>query len=159
MTAILGRQPGDEGRLPKHAKRVHRRQQRQARIGGVDEHDAAVAEHADVVDIDLAGGVPDARHIIAIGAVHGLVGGQDVLETPDLEGGRQYQALLVGPQSHRPAGADLVNRKTSGVIDADEIKPPGLVGGEGETDLIGLEPTRHATRAGDVRRRQLRQRG
>ena len=56
------------------AESMHRRQQRQAGIGGVDEHDAAVAEHADVVDVDLAGGVRDARHIIAIGAVHGLVG-------------------------------------------------------------------------------------
>ena len=159
MAAILGRQPRDEGRLPEQAEGVHRRQQRQARIGGVDEDDAAVAEHADVVDIDLARGVPDARHIIAVGAVHGLAGGQDVLEAPDLERGRQHQALRVHPQPHRPAGADLVNSKPTGVVDADEIEPPGLVGGEGEADLIGAQPVCQATRAGDVRCRQLRQRG
>src|ERR1700722_2248429 len=69
-----------------------------------------------------------------------LVGGHDVLEAPDLECGRQHQALLVGPQSHRAAGADLVNGKPLRVVDTDQIEPPGLVGGEGEADLIGVEP-------------------
>jgi hypothetical protein len=63
---------------------------------------------------------------------------------------------LVGPQSHRAAGADLVDGKPLGVVDPDQIEPPGLVRGEGKTDLIGVEPARHAARTGDVRRRQLR---
>ena len=37
----------------------------------------------------------------------------------------------------RPAGADLMDGETLGVIDADEIEPPGLVGGEGKADVIG----------------------
>ena len=45
------------------------------------------------------------------------------------------------------------------VIDADQIKPPGLVRGEGEADLMGAQPVCQATRASDVRCRQLRQRG
>ena len=47
----------------------------------------------------------------------------------------------------------------SAVIDADQIEPPGLVRREGEADLIGAQPVRQTARAGDVRRRQLRQRG
>ena len=111
------------------------------------------------MDIDLAGGVRDARHIIAVGAINGLIVSQDVFETPDLERGRQHQALGIGPHPHRAAGADLMNGKPSTIVDAHEVEPTGLVGGEDEADLIGLQPARHAPRTGDVRRRQLRQRG
>ena len=31
-----------------------------------------------------------------------------------------------------------MNGEPPGLVDADEIEPPGLVGGEGEADLIGL---------------------
>ena len=54
------------------------------------------------------------------------------------------------------APVTIDGRKGPTVIDADEIEPPGLVGGEGEADLVGVQPARHAARAGDVRRRQLR---
>ncbi len=150
MAAVLGGELGDEGRLPEHAESVRGRERGEAGEQRVDEHDAPVAHHADVVDVEVAGGVGDARHVVAVRGVGRLVGAEDVLEAPDLEQGGDDETLRIGPQPHGAREIALVEGDALLRVDADEIEPAGLIGGEGEADVIAQEPVGEPARAGDV---------
>ena len=150
MAAVLGRELGDERRLPEHAEGVRGRERRKTREQRVDEHDAPVAHDADVVDVEVARGVGDARDEVAVGRIRRLVGTEHVLEAPDLEQRGDDEPLRVGPQPHGARKVALVEGDALLRVDADEIEPARLVGGEGEADVVAQEPVGEAARAGDV---------
>ena len=72
-------------------------QRGEAREQRIDEHDAPVRHDADIVDVEVAGGVGDARYVVAVGVGAVVLAWQHVLEAPDLEQRRHHEPLRVGP--------------------------------------------------------------
>jgi hypothetical protein len=79
------------------------------------------------VDVDVARGVGDARHVMTIRTGRIVSGAEHVLETPDLKQGGDHQTLRIGPQPHGACQKALVEGDASLLVDANEVEPPGLV--------------------------------
>ena len=116
----------------------------------VDEDRRALAvdlAHADVVDVGAAGDAALARHELALRPLRrGRAGGEHVLEPPQHVAGAGPQRLPVGPQPLALLDDALVRADAAVVLAADEEQPPGLVGGERETDIGRREPGRESLR-------------
>src|SRR6516165_5199608 len=86
VTAVLGRQPGNELRLPDRLEAVSAAESCQARIEGVDENRLAARQDADFVDVQITRDLTVARHEYAIESVLRLLARpENVLQSPHLD--------------------------------------------------------------------------
>jgi hypothetical protein len=88
------------------------------------------------VDVEVAGSVGVARHVMAVTAVAPRSGRHNILEAPDLEQRGEQEALRVGPKRHGAGEIPLMEGDTLLFIDADEIEPAALIGGKGKAHIV-----------------------
>ena len=143
MAAVLGREPGDEGRLPERLEAVRLAGRRDAGEQRVGEDDAAVAVEGEVVDVEVAGVMGELRHdrphrSRRVGAPsRGIDEGGNLVHRCDGE------AAAGDGHPHRPVERALEDRQAVGVrVAADEEDLAALVGGEGEAAAGLGEPAR-----------------
>ena len=113
----------------------------EAIIERIDEDDAAVLELADIVGVELPGDKNLARHVAGVKhIVDLLVGLQDALELQDLEQRRQQDRVLVrNANPHGLAEEALIHQQPAVDVLAEQIELAGLIGRDGEPDLLRPE--------------------
>ena len=146
MAAVLGGQPAQERRPPQRREAVALVERRQAAEARVDEDDPAAGLDGDVVDVEVAGGVADARDVEPIAALVELARPQDVLEAPELVERTHPQRLAVAPQAHAAVEGALEDRQRAVRAAAEEEQLADLVGREGQADVVVGQPAREVAR-------------
>ena len=151
VAAVLGGEPRDEGRLPQRLEAVGDAHRREAGEFGVDEDHPAGPVDAELVDVDVAGGLGVARHVEPVEILVGpLVRGEHVLEPPDLEQRADIEPRRGRVDAHRAHVILLVEGDLAARQQADQEQLAGLVGGEGEAAAVARQPVAEAARDADL---------
>ena len=105
-----------------------------------------------IMDIDVAGGVPERGDIQAVVAVSRRPARRDiVLKPPQLieRGHPQRLGVVTGVQPHRPVERPLVDAESAIGLEAHHEELARLVGAEREADAMIRHPGSEMARAGD----------
>ena len=151
MAAVLRREAGDEGRLPDRTKTVGEARRGETGIFRDHENNPAVLVDPQFMHVEIAGGLGVSRHVVAVEAVHAGIGGQYVFHPPYLEMVCQIEPLRRGGDAHGPHEMPFVETYSSARQAPDKIKPPGLIVGEAEAQIVLGHPVGEAARAGNLR--------
>ena len=146
MAAVLGRQLADERRPPERREAVGLADRGEAAEQRVDEHDPALGVEGDVVDVEVARGARDLRHVEPVVALVRLAGLERVVEPPELEQRRQEQRLRARPEAHGAVEAALEDRQPAVRLQPDQEQLAALVGREREREVLLGEPARELAR-------------
>src|SRR5205814_171357 len=112
---------------------------------GVDENDAPAAFNRDIVNIQIAGGVPDARNVEPIASLVHVAGLEGVFESPELiQAAHPKRLAVAGIKAHAAVERALEGGELAVLLDADEKHFPGLIRGESKAGVLLIEPTRQA---------------
>jgi hypothetical protein len=93
-----------------------------------------------VVDIEIAGGVGQLRHIEPIVSLVEFARPEQVLETPELVERAQPEGLAIGPKAHGAVERALENVESAFGVTPQEEEFARLVGGERQADLLLNQP-------------------
>jgi len=121
---------------------------------GVDEHHPAVGADREVVDVEVAGGPGELRHVEPVVALVRLAGLERVVEAPELVEGREVELAAVRGQAHGAVEAALEQGQPSVRLQAEQEQLAGLVGGAGESDVLLGQPGGELARGQQLERRR-----
>ena len=147
MATIFRGQTRDEGRLPEGGETVLVADGGDTTVERIDEENTPIAVERDVVRIEIAHGVSDARHIDAVVAVVQLALREPVGELPELPARGCEEPIGGGGQSHRPIEVTLEDGERPVGLQSDEEEAVGLIGGERQAQRRVVQPGEKVSRS------------
>ena len=122
----------------------------------VDEHHAAVGHDRHVVDVEIARGPGELRHVEAIVTLMRLAGRQHVVEPPELVERREIELAAVRAEAHGPVEGALEDGEAAVGLEAEQEELAGLIGGEGQGQPLLGHPGGELARGRDLEARFAR---
>jgi hypothetical protein len=113
----------------------------------------AVVRNGNVMDVDIARGPGELRHVEAVVPLMRLARRQCVGKLPELVEAAHQKPLGARPESHAALEGAIEDRQLAIRLEAEQEQLARLVGGEGEAGLLLGQPRRELPRGGQLKRR------